>query len=582
MPSQVRRREDDAAVGDEFPGTSVPISDSPDRKKAKSHDSDVSLSNDAVTQEMGTPLTAQNRPFNALTVGPTHLIHRPQYVRLLEQSLCDLGFHEVAENLEKASGVTRVTPAAVSFERAVMDGRWNDAIDQIKVANTHRVAMAEVRDSAVDDDLLPAFAETTLLCLEALYEDQIRGGDSEAALLTLQTRMAPLFNLPGTPRYEIRQAARKEKGLAPLDSNFLGGGARLHSLAALLLFHSDDADDVEMTLSGSYARKFIDATPGTVVRCAEEELVAKAERDRKNKAKQEKKRQQDGGRYHPPNARCPISGKSLKDIEDPVEDDKGYVYERQPMELYIKQHTRRTRETAVDCLQSGTTHKVSLASLKPATKLLRARKVAEEECEAERKADVRFTGGSEMLRRATAHTEGGEASDGFYGSERPSGAWGPTVTMRSTQRRSDEGNVDLTTQDSDSPLGDGRVLTEIENAHEPTWFSANYTPAAKPPKNTEEGAESDDDFQIETQRNVLILRRARLTAPPMFLPPVGRLETLVEQALVQQTKKCVMHNAHAKPASLYRDYVCGEEQPLISSSDSEEEEEEEEEAEEEE
>jgi CO dehydrogenase/acetyl-CoA synthase beta subunit len=68
----------------------------------------------------------------------------------------------------------------------------------------------------------------------------------------------------------------------------------------------------------------------------------------------------------------------------------------------------------------------------------------------------------------------------------------------------------------------------------------------------------------------------------MFLPPVGRLETLVEQALVQQTKKCVMHNAHAKPASLYRDYVCGEEQPLISSSDSEEEEEEEEEAEEEE
>ena len=84
-----------------------------------------------------------------------------------------------------------------------------------------------------------------------------------------------------------------------------------------------------------------------------------------------------GGGYQPPNVKCPISGMSLKDIQDPVEDDKGYVYERQPMEQYITQHTRRIRETAVDCPQSGTTHKVSLASLKPAMKLLRQRKVAE-------------------------------------------------------------------------------------------------------------------------------------------------------------------------------------------------------------
>ena len=131
----------------------------------------------------------------------------------------------------------------------------------------------------------------------------------------------------------------------------------------------------------------------------------------------------------------------------------------------------------------------------------------EEEREADRKAHVPFTGGSNTLRGATANTDGGEASNpvDFYG-----GAWGKPVKS-SMQRRSDEGNVDLMTQDSDSPrgagrrLGTGKVLTGIENAHEPTknaheprWASFQYTPAAKPPKNTEDGAESEEDFEIKT------------------------------------------------------------------------------------
>jgi hypothetical protein len=34
-----------------------------------------------------------------------------------------------------------------------------------------------------------------------------------------------------------------------------------------------------------------------------------------------------------------------------VEDEKGYIYEKLTIEEYINGHTRRTRETAVDCPQ---------------------------------------------------------------------------------------------------------------------------------------------------------------------------------------------------------------------------------------
>ena len=97
--------------------------------------------------------------------------------RLLEQSLYELGFADLASALEKRSGVTRATRDAEAFERAVLDGRWDDA-----VARLPKTAQ---------------FAEARLVCLECLYEDQIRGGAYDAALATLQKRVAPLFDLSG-------------------------------------------------------------------------------------------------------------------------------------------------------------------------------------------------------------------------------------------------------------------------------------------------------------------------------------------------------------------------------------------------
>lgn len=79
--------------------------------------------------------------------------------------------------------------------------------------------------------------------------------------------------------------------------------------------------------------------------------------------------------YQPPNSKCPISGKAVEEIEHPVEDEKGYLYERDVIEQFIRANTGRGRGDACDCPQSGTSHKISIASLKPAKQFTRWKKV---------------------------------------------------------------------------------------------------------------------------------------------------------------------------------------------------------------
>ena len=135
-------------------------------------------------------------------------------------------------------------------------------------------------------------------------------------------------------------------------------------------------------------------------------------------------------------------------------------------------------------------------------KIARNRKLEEEEARKKQKAQEReaehktereglvaFTGRSNVSGRATAKADGGgpAGATAFYG-EAPSGGWG--APARAARRKSDELAVDLTTtQDSD---GAARVSTRGK-------YLGGIPPRdAKPPVNTEEGAESDDeDFQIK-------------------------------------------------------------------------------------
>lgn len=68
------------------------------------------------------------------------------------------------------------------------------------------------------------------------------------------------------------------------------------------------------------------------------------------------------------NKTCPISGRSIFDLKDPVKDKHGYVYEKE----YIMQMFQRGT-SAIECPVAGTTHQIKKADLKTAKELLRER-----------------------------------------------------------------------------------------------------------------------------------------------------------------------------------------------------------------
>ena len=83
------------------------MSPSPDLKRRRSDDgsgASRSFPERAVTRVTPADTPASTFP-NVPTVGPSGLIHKRQYVRLLEQSLYELGFADLASALEKRSVV---------------------------------------------------------------------------------------------------------------------------------------------------------------------------------------------------------------------------------------------------------------------------------------------------------------------------------------------------------------------------------------------------------------------------------------------------------------------------------------------
>lgn len=68
---------------------------------------------------------------------------------------------------------------------------------------------------------------------------------------------------------------------------------------------------------------------------------------------------EDDGGDGPRNAKCPLTMKPVEEMEDPVEDARGFVYEREAIVQYIG----KSKSTA--CPVAGTNHKVTVSELKP-------------------------------------------------------------------------------------------------------------------------------------------------------------------------------------------------------------------------
>lgn len=68
---------------------------------------------------------------------------------------------------------------------------------------------------------------------------------------------------------------------------------------------------------------------------------------------------EDDGGDGPRNAKCPITARPVEEMDDPVEDERGFVYEREAIVQYIG------KSKSKDCPVAGTNHKVTVSELKP-------------------------------------------------------------------------------------------------------------------------------------------------------------------------------------------------------------------------
>ena len=201
-------------------------------------------------------------------LGPNGMIDRGEYVRLIEQALVNLGYHDVAMTLEKRSGITLEESEVSQFREAILHGHWRDALAILTSLPVSGQISANARDGEIVElDSLESpedvrVVEARFLILEQHYLELLEKGEAEVALELLRSEISPLFNLPGTSSYEgkLKQHQRvqrqkrwhagsrhvdgsdgkeEEEEGEPLDPNFLGGARHLHNLTALLMCGPD-------------------------------------------------------------------------------------------------------------------------------------------------------------------------------------------------------------------------------------------------------------------------------------------------------------------------------------------------------
>ncbi|GJJ12550.1 hypothetical protein Clacol_006793 [Clathrus columnatus] len=104
-------------------------------------------------------------------------VNREEFIRLVMQSLRDIGYVESANVLEAESGYRLESNLVATFRESVLDGRWDEAIlalDRLEIINE------EYRRSA------------KFLIRQQKYLELLEAQDVNNALLVLRTELAPL------------------------------------------------------------------------------------------------------------------------------------------------------------------------------------------------------------------------------------------------------------------------------------------------------------------------------------------------------------------------------------------------------
>ena len=86
-----------------------------------------SLENGVARSQAQTNGAAHNGTAEDQLLGTRRSIRRTEFIRLLEQSLAELGFESVARSLEKASGVACQAPEVQQLRSALLEGKWEEA-----------------------------------------------------------------------------------------------------------------------------------------------------------------------------------------------------------------------------------------------------------------------------------------------------------------------------------------------------------------------------------------------------------------------------------------------------------------------
>lgn len=119
--------------------------------------------------------------FPGSTIYDDSYLDREEYIRLIIQSLRDIGYIESAATLEAESGYVMETSRVAEFRRCILEGSWNEAESALE-----HLSVAE------DDGLW----EAKFLISQQKYLEYLEIGKTTMALHVLRNELAPLHTDP--------------------------------------------------------------------------------------------------------------------------------------------------------------------------------------------------------------------------------------------------------------------------------------------------------------------------------------------------------------------------------------------------